>query len=212
MMKFETLLALFSDQPIFDFASVVVLCGESRESTRVALHRMKKAGRIIELKRGLYAFAAPYRRVPLNAAKLANLLYAPSYLSERWALSWYGVIPEKTVIYTSVTTRPTRSFENAMGNFQYRTIQTTLFGPYRTDTIMSQEIHIASPEKALFDLWYLEHGEWTQARMESHRFEPRNVDTAALRALVTACRLPRLARAMHAWEDYAREAAQGIMI
>lgn len=211
-MKFETLLALFNDQPIFDFASVLVLCGESRESTRVSLHRMKKAGRIIELKRGLYAFAAPYRRLPLNAAKLANLLYAPSYLSERWALSWYGVIPEKTAIYTSVTTRPTRSFENAMGVFQYRTIQTTLFGPYHTDTILGQQVSIARPEKALFDLWYLEHGEWTRARMEAYRFEPRAVDTAALRALVKASGLPRLARAMHAWEDYAREATRGVMI
>ena len=211
-MKFETLLALFNDQPIFDFASVLVLCGESRESTRVSLHRMKKAGRIIELKRGLYAFAAPYRRLPLNAAKLANLLYAPSYLSERWALSWYGVIPEKTAIYTSVTTRPTRSFENAIGVFQYRTIQTTLFGPYRTDTIMGQQVSIARPEKALFDLWYLEHGEWARARMEAYRFEPRAVDTAALRALVKASGLPRLARAMHAWEDYAREATRGVMI
>lgn len=211
-MKFETLLALFSDQPIFDFASVLVLCGESRESTRVALHRMKKAGKIIELKRGLYAFAAPYRRLPLNAAALANLLYAPSYLSERWALSWYGVIPEKTAIYTSVTTRPTRSFENEMGVFQYRTIQTTLFGPYRTDTILGQQVSIARPEKALFDLWYLEHGEWTRARMEAYRFEPRAVDTAALRALVKASGLPRLARAMQAWEDYARETTRGVMI
>jgi len=211
-MKFETLLALFNDQPIFDFASVLVLCGESRESTRVSLHRMKKAGRIIELKRGLYAFAAPYRRLPLNAAKLANLLYAPSYLSERWALSWYGVIPEKTAIYTSVTTRPTRSFENAIGVFQYRTIQTTLFGPYRTDTIMGQQVSIARPEKALFDLWYLEHGEWARARMEAYRFEPRAVDTAALRALVKASDLPRLARAMRVWEDYARDATQGVMI
>jgi len=212
MMKFETLLALFSDQPIFDFASVLVLCGESRESTRVALHRMKKAGKIIELKRGLYAFAAPYRRLPLNAAALANLLYAPSYLSERWALSWYGVIPEKTAIYTSVTTRPTRSFENEMGVYQYRTIQTTLFGPYRTDTILGQQVSIARPEKALVDLWYLEHGEWTRARMEAYRFEPRAVDTAALRALVKASGLPRLARAMQAWEDYARETTRGVMI
>jgi len=212
MMKFETLLALFGDQVMFDFASVVVLCGESREATRVALHRMKKAGKIIELKRGLYAFGTPYRRVALNGAKLANLLYVPSYLSERWALSWYGVIPEKTVIYTSVTTRPTRNFENEMGRYQYRTVQTRLFGPCQSETIMAQQVLIASPEKALCDLWYLEHGEWTRARMESYRFEPQEVDIARLRVIVEASRVPRLARAMEVWEHYARDMAQGVLL
>ncbi len=30
---------------------------------------------------------------------------------------------------------------------------------------------LAEPEKALLDLWYLEQGEWTEARMQHMRFQ-----------------------------------------
>lgn len=211
-MKFQELLNRLGDQPSFDYASVRVLFGENSAATRTALHRLKSTGKIVELKRGLYAFAEPYRRSPLNAAYVANILYTPSYLSERWALSWYSVIPEKTTIYTSVTPRSTRTFENDFGTFQYRTIQPRLFGSYRIDTILSREVRLATPEKALLDLWYLENGEWTAKRMESFRFEPRAIDTAALLGLAEGSKISRLARAAHAWETYARDASEGVIL
>jgi len=94
-MKFEQLLEKLGDHPMFDFAMVCTLFEEKKETVRNGLSRLKRAGKILELKRGLYTFAEPYRRATLNAAYIANMLYAPSYLSERWALSWYSVIPEK---------------------------------------------------------------------------------------------------------------------
>ncbi len=69
-MKFEQLLEKLGDQPMFDFAMVCTLFGEKKETVRTALSRLKRAGKILELKRGLYTFAEPYRRATLNAAYL----------------------------------------------------------------------------------------------------------------------------------------------
>ena len=53
----------------------------------------------------------------------ANALHAPSYLSGPWALSFYGVIPESVPVYTSVTTRTPREYENPFGVFSYRNVK-----------------------------------------------------------------------------------------
>lgn len=45
---------------------------ESEASIGTAMHRLKKAGKILELKRGIYAFANPWRKAAL-AAKLESL-------------------------------------------------------------------------------------------------------------------------------------------
>ncbi|HAP43067.1 MAG: hypothetical protein A2087_09825 [Spirochaetes bacterium GWD1_61_31] len=54
---------------------------------------------------------------------IANRLCQPSYLSERWALSWYGLLPEKVNLLTSVTPRGTCDYSNEFGAFRYRCIQ-----------------------------------------------------------------------------------------
>lgn len=211
-MKFEELLERLGDQPAFDIATVCTLFREKKETVRTALSRLRKAGKIVELKRGLYTFAEPYRRAHLNAAYIANMLYMPSYLSERWALSWHSAIPEKTAQYTSVTTRPTRTFENRFGMFRYRTIKLSLFGSYRIETILSQEVRVATPEKALLDLWYLEGGEWTVPRMESFRFEPKAIDTTLLSDIAQASGISRLIRAAQYWQTYADSVSEGVLL
>lgn len=208
-MKFDELLDAFNGEAYFDIASVALLFPEGDQSIRNALYRFKKSARLLELRRGLYAIADRYRKTPLTGPVVAGALYAPSYLSERWALSFYGVIPEKTVVYTSVTPRTTKSFTNEWGRFAYRTLKPSLFSMFTIESIMGSPIRIATPGKALLDLWYLEDGEWTAARMESMRFEPGVI---ALESLVTAAEgsgLPRLKRAAAAWIDYAGECMRG---
>ncbi len=204
MMKFLDLLDRFGDQPYFDYPSVCLLFGESDEATRTALYRFRRAGKILELKRGLFTFSDIYRKAGLTATELAGVLYAPSYLSELWALSWYGLIPEKTVLYTSVTPRATRSFENSFGRFRYRSLKSTLFFGFRTETFMGASVRIATPEKALVDLWYLESGEWTVDRMESMRFEPNVIDASSLAETVRIADSLRLSEALRAWNNYTK--------
>lgn len=208
-MKFTDLLERFGEQPYFDYPSVCLLSGESDEAVRTSLYRFKRSGKLLELRRGLYAFGSPFRKSPLNPAALAAALYSPSYLSELWALSWYGVIPEKTVLYTSVTPRSTRSFENTAGRFRYRSIRSSLFAGFRTEIVLGAPVRIATPEKALLDLWYLESGEWTAGRMASMRFDPHAIDREVLARVVSAAGNPRLDRALRAFIGYSDETGLG---
>jgi hypothetical protein len=208
-MKFEKLLEVFAGQPYFDYPAVRLHFQDERDHTsRTALSRFVKRGSLLELKRGFYAFSEPYRTRPLNPLQLAQVLYAPSYISELWALSWYGVIPEKVILITSVTTRVTRTFKNTLGEYRYRTIDRRFFHSWQTEEILSEEVRIATPEKALLDLWYLEKGEWTVARMESMRFEPRIIDAERLYALAQNYP-PRLIRAAKSWAIYAEQTTEG---
>ncbi|MGO8693366.1 MAG: hypothetical protein ACLQMF_06780 [Rectinemataceae bacterium] len=80
-MTFNDLLARFGARPFFDFASIALLFGEREEAVRTALYRFRKSGKLLELRRGLYAFADAYRKAALNGPLLAGALYSPSYLS-----------------------------------------------------------------------------------------------------------------------------------
>jgi len=208
-MKFEALLESFQKEACFDYASVALLFSEGEESLRTSLYRFRKSGRLVELRRGLYAFAELYRKLPLAGPAVAEALYRPSYLSERWALSFHGVIPEKTIVYTSVSPRTTKRFDNAWGQFVYRSLRQDLFFGYSHESIMQSTVHVASPEKALMDLMYLEPGEWTTERMESMRFESALVDLGAFVTVMESTGLPRLIRAAEAWVRYASESAEG---
>ena len=45
------------------------------------------------------------RPLPYDTISLANVLYAPSYVSFDYALSYYGMIPERVHEITSATMR-----------------------------------------------------------------------------------------------------------
>ena len=113
-MKYHDLVEMFGKEGFFDLASVVQLTEERRESIRMQLYRWCKAGKLLSLRRGMYALPEAYNSSAINPAELANKLYNPSYISTYWAMGYYGLIPEKVVTYTSVTSRVSRSFSNSL--------------------------------------------------------------------------------------------------
>ncbi len=150
-MKFDILLRLVRSLPCFDLATVVQLTGERRESVIHQLYRFSKAGKIIALRRGMYALAEPYRTVAVQPAELAGMLYRPSYLSDVWALAYYGIIPEGVSVFTSVTTRRPRQFRNAFGEYRYKNVKNSMFFAYSSVELMGRKVMLATPEKALVD-------------------------------------------------------------
>ncbi|MBN1374257.1 hypothetical protein JW962_02905 [Candidatus Dojkabacteria bacterium] len=82
---------------------------------------------------------------------IANRIYSPSYLSLETALSYYGLIPETVYSITSVTTRKTNEFENNLGKFMYRTVNSNLFWGY--DIVHGSQV--AEIEKCILDYFYL---------------------------------------------------------
>jgi hypothetical protein len=115
-MKFEKLIKILGSQALFDLASVVQLSSENRETLKTQLYRWCRDGQLISLRRGGYAFSAQHRKRDPNPAELANRILSPSYLSTQWAMGFHGLIPEKVVVYTSITSRGTKIFVNDFGH------------------------------------------------------------------------------------------------
>jgi predicted transcriptional regulator of viral defense system len=211
-MKYDEITELLGKQGTFDLATVIQLTGERRDSTRMQLSRWCRNGKLISLRRGMYAFPEVGTAVNVNRAVLANSLYSPSYLSTYWVLGFYGLIPEKVVTYTSVTQRVTRSFSNPLGEFQYRSIKDTAFFGYKLRDIDGGRVLIAEPEKALLDLFYLESGDWNADRMAEMRFQnPEVVNVSRLNDYATRYQSPRLAKAAKLWGDLAEEEDRGVI-
>jgi predicted transcriptional regulator of viral defense system len=211
-MKFEELLTLLGGQGWFDLASAVQLSGQPGPGLVAQLHRWSKAGKLVPLRRGMYAFSEKYRRKRINVAQLANEIHAPSYLGLHWALGFYGLIPEKAVAFTSVTSRGPKTFSNAFGVFAYRHVKPTVFFGYRRVVIDGAPVLLADPEKALLDLWHLEPGAWNRARLSEMRFQNmEHVDPDRLADFAARFRSPRLMEAVRIWSELADEESKGMV-
>lgn len=209
-MNFEALVGQVGTLETFDLPLLVQAFDEPREGIRVQLARWMKAGRVIGLRRGMYALPDAYRRAPLVSARLANLLYRPSYLSGLWALGFYGLIPEKVVWLTSVTTRVPRRFENPFGVFDYRNLKRGAFFGYQATACFGQEALLAEPEKALLDCWHLTAGEWTEDRLREMRYQHvEKIKVDRLQEYAERFDSPRLLRAVERWEKLADEGQEG---
>jgi hypothetical protein len=122
------------------------------------------SGDLIRVRKGLYVFGESYRKAPINREVLANFIYGPSYVSLDYALSYYGLIPERVVNVTSVTTGANRRFTTPLGVFTYRAMT---FHRYASHYTLAGDANarflVATPEKALVDKV------WTDKR-----FHPRH--------------------------------------
>ncbi len=209
-MKLDELLTMVGALPWFDLATLVQLTGARRKTLTNQLYRLTRAGKLIRLRRGMYVFAERYQQTPVQPAALAAVIYRPSYLSGVWALSFYGMIPESVHVFTSVTTRTPRRFENRIGTYVYRNVSLAMFFGSRSVEIAGGPVQLASPEKALVDHWHLEPGEWTEERMVQMRFATGGVvDGAKLEALVRTIGKPRLLRALANWRRVVAEQSAG---
>lgn len=128
----------------------------SRQALRNQLSRWKKQGLVIKLKRGMYILNKDDRKFKPGGFVLANQLYAPSYVSMESALTFYGLIPEKTADITSVTTKKTLCLCNPEGRFLYQHIKSDAFRGFRSQVEgFGLNYFIAVPEKAVLDFLYL---------------------------------------------------------
>ena len=209
-MKFSALWDLVKDVPCFDFHLLVQAFPHPRKSLLVQLARWKKAGKVIGLRRGMYALGQVPSLVRTSPAALAQHLYVPSYLSGPWALAFHGLIPERAAWLTSVTPRVPRRFQNPFGLFEYRNLKPAAFFGFRTVNHGRTSILVAEPEKALLDHWHLTPGEWSRTRLEEMRYQNvEGVDVDRLRSYAARFRSPRLLRAVEGWLQLTALMAKG---
>mgnify|MGYP004493924135 FL=1 len=116
------------------------------------LSRNVKTGKLIKLKNGLYETDKN-----VSGHLLASAIYNPSYLSFEYALSYYGLIPEKVVTFTNATCgkKKKKTYTNYFGTYTYRDVPNNVFA-YGVKIINENEysFQIATPEKALCDKLY----------------------------------------------------------
>jgi len=201
-MKWESLLAVVGEEPVF--SSALLLSGRvSTAQVRLQLSRWVKAGRLLRLRRGLYALAPTWRKVEPTQFLVANRLRRGSYVSLQSALAYHGAVPEYVPVVTSVGPGRPEVLRNPLGSFQFSHLtRRLLYGYARVEITPGQFAFVALPEKALLDLVYLTPGGDSLDYLRELRLQGSAVmDTAALRELAARSGKPKLARAARAVES-----------
>jgi predicted transcriptional regulator of viral defense system len=207
-MKYEKLQEIVGDEPVFETG--LLLSGDvDPASVRRQLSRLTASGRLLQLRRGLYALAPPYQKVKPHPFLVANHIVRPSYVSLQSALAHYGLIPEYVPVVTSVTTSRPGRWNTPLGDFDYRHVKTELFFGYRVEDLGGEQTALlATPEKALLDLLYLQHGSDQPTYLQELRLENlESLDLESLKGLAEDSGSPKLRRAVRRVEEIARTAA-----
>ena len=156
-MEFDELLKLVGDDPVFE--SSLLLAGNiNPKIVRLQLTRWVNSRRIYRLRRGLYSIAPPYQKIKPHPYLVANHLQQSSYVSLQSALAFYDLIPENVNSTVSVTPGRPERLETPLGIFEFRHIKSNLLFGYQMLDLGGQNALVATPEKALLDLVYLQPG------------------------------------------------------
>lgn len=113
------------------------------------IKRETDSGILFRLTRGIYETDSG-----VNPCFLASSILSPSYLSFEWALSYYGLIPEKVVAITSASlgVRKNKTFNNMFGRYEYSDIPSLAFSEGLTYLEQGDYVvKIATKEKAICD-------------------------------------------------------------
>jgi len=153
---------------------------QEHKTLRTQLVQWQKRGLVTRLKKGLYVLNKEDRKIEPSRIFIANTLYSPSYVSTIYALGYYDLIPEKVVDVTSVTTKKTAKFTNALGTFVYQHLKDDLFfGFKKVEDENGISVLIAEPEKAVLDFIYLNLQDFKKQDEDvfeiSYRFQNLNI-------------------------------------
>lgn len=144
--------------PLFNKKTAGMLIGKKGNNLDKKIQRLLDKGYLISLKKGWYVSEA-YLNKQLELERyfeyISNQLRKPSYLSLEYMLSRFNLIPEAVNIWTSITIKSTRKYENKLGNFVYKNIKEDLFTGYEEINYPEFKIYRATKAKSLFDFLYL---------------------------------------------------------
>lgn len=138
---------------VFSHEMLYALLEKSVSNVNDKISNLVKNGELIRLKKGFYTFSKAYLTRPIDLLSVANTLYAPSYVSFDYALSYYGMIPERVSEITSATSKNEKLFDTPIGRFSYKTVPLQAYS-LGVDWLYDENDggrFIATPEKALCD-------------------------------------------------------------
>ena len=149
--------------PVVESRDIAALLQVSTSNATTILRRLAGRGMIAHLSRGRWLVNEKIDRLALP--ELISAPY-PAYISMQSALFYHGLIEQiPSVVYAVTPARP-RRLQTPVGTISFHRMPPELFKGFelspRTDA------KIATPEKALFDLFYLAPG---RSRVFSHQPE-----------------------------------------
>lgn len=167
---------------VFSIRDLRVLWREPRaEALRAKAKYYVRTGRLLPLRRGVYAFTKEY-----NHFELAQVLIAPSYISLESALRHHGLLFQFNTTITCIAGY-TRSIAIDGRTYEYHKIRNdVLSSPLGIES--KRHYMIASPERAFCDAVYLGYSPSTE---ESHKW-----NSDLLEKLVSLYNVPRVSGAV----------------
>lgn len=168
-MKYVDFLGTFKEQELLSLNEIKSV---DSHFYRARLNEWQNKGYIKKFLKNYYFFS-DIRFDEKMLFRAANRVYRPSYISLQSALSYYGLIPEKPLAITSVSTLRTRNLETSAGRLTYRKVDEKYFTGYVVEDSGSESFMIAKPEKALMDLLYLSRGTLDESFMDGLRLNLR---------------------------------------
>ena len=138
---------------IFSHEMIYSLLEKSISNVNEKISNLVRNKELIRLKKGFYTFSKLYQTKPINLISVANTLYSPSYVSFDYALSFYGMIPERVSEVTSATSKNEKLFDTPIGRFSYKKVSSVAYSlgiDWIYDDIEGGRF-IATAEKALCD-------------------------------------------------------------
>jgi hypothetical protein len=175
--------------PYIDTQTLLILLQDYKKP-RECILRMVKNGVLIRLKNGLYLIEDKIQQgsdtiIPYE--QVANRLYGPSYVSLEWALSFYGMIPERVHTVTSMTLTKNKEYQTPIGDFIYSKISPQR---YPIGVVQKQACEgfigcfwIASPEKALADLVFKTCKNLNKEELKQELLESKRIDRECFQQL-----------------------------
>lgn len=136
----------------FDYQKLVSILKDQSHIRRFVGNLIKK-NYLIRIKKGLYLWSDSVDQKIYSKEVLANLIYGPSYVSLEYALAFYGLIPERVEVLTSVTPAKNKNFNTPIGQFSYHHLHHDAYSLGMKLQIVDKEesFLIATKEKALLD-------------------------------------------------------------
>ncbi len=168
-------------------SQTLLACMQGYRNPRDRVSRMVKRGELVRLKNGIFLIkrrlealgAVPYEQI-------ANFLYGPSYVSLEWALSFYGLIPERVSVITSVTTGSSKEYATSIGLFTYRRLSPRRYAIGLDHKQIPGQVGgflIATPEKALADWVFFTSQKLRCDELKQDLIEAKRIEEQRLRSL-----------------------------
>ena len=173
--------------PVVTTADAAALLGQSVSAASQVMRRLRAAGLVVSLRKGLWSVgAAPDR---LTLVEYLSAPY-PAYVSLQSALYLRGAISQIPGVVFAVSLGRSGRIVTTVGTFSVHHIPPELFGGF--EYLPDSGVKLALPEKALIDLLYLSGTSLRLFRSLPEMELPRGFRLGTARAWIRRIPSPRL--------------------